>query len=185
MNNVLAYLAGGPGHTRPLCCCTACRATSSNLDLAQAIRRAGWNCVIFHYRGAWGSGGSFSLANAREDVGAALAYAGSADAAKARRGPGDGRVVVIGHSMGGYLAVDPAAKAPGVTGVGLLAPWNVCCDGIPPPGDARRAWAEAAFDDVPGRLAGATRRAWRTRPRAFPGATCAPPPTRSVKSRCW
>ena len=32
-----------------------------NLDLAQAIRRSGWNAVFFHYRGAWGSGGVFSF----------------------------------------------------------------------------------------------------------------------------
>ena len=32
-----------------------------NLDLAQALRRAGMNVLFFHYRGAWGSGGTFSL----------------------------------------------------------------------------------------------------------------------------
>jgi uncharacterized protein len=29
-----------------------------NLDLAHAMRRAGWNVVFFHYQGAWGSGGT-------------------------------------------------------------------------------------------------------------------------------
>ncbi|MDO8912512.1 MAG: hypothetical protein Q8N10_08825 [Phenylobacterium sp.] len=28
-----------------------------NLDLAQAVRRAGWNAVTFNYRGSWGSPG--------------------------------------------------------------------------------------------------------------------------------
>ncbi|MFD3266336.1 hypothetical protein [Phenylobacterium ferrooxidans] len=28
-----------------------------NLDLAQAVRRAGWNAAAFNYRGSWGSPG--------------------------------------------------------------------------------------------------------------------------------
>ena len=32
-----------------------------NLDLAQAIRRAGWDVLTFTYRGAWGSPGDFSI----------------------------------------------------------------------------------------------------------------------------
>ena len=27
-------------------------------DLAQSIRRAGWNVLLFHYRGTWGVGGA-------------------------------------------------------------------------------------------------------------------------------
>jgi len=39
-----------------------------NGDLGQTLRRSGWNVLIFHYRGAWGSGGTFSFANCLEDV---------------------------------------------------------------------------------------------------------------------
>jgi pimeloyl-ACP methyl ester carboxylesterase len=39
-----------------------------NLDLAQAIRRAGWDVLTFTYRGAWGSPGDFSIANAMDDT---------------------------------------------------------------------------------------------------------------------
>ena len=45
-----------------------------NLDLAQAVRRAGWNVLTLHYRGSWGSPGRFSLAGAGEDVDAAMAF---------------------------------------------------------------------------------------------------------------
>ena len=45
-----------------------------NMDLAQAIRRAGWNVFTFHYRGAWGSHGDFSFTHASEDCAAMLAY---------------------------------------------------------------------------------------------------------------
>ena len=39
-----------------------------NLDLAYAVRRAGWNVLIPHYRGSWGSEGKFSFSNAIEDT---------------------------------------------------------------------------------------------------------------------
>src|SRR5580704_2144070 len=48
-----------------------------NLDLAQAIRRAGWNVLALHYRGSWGVGGDFSLAHAMEDADAMVAFARS------------------------------------------------------------------------------------------------------------
>ena len=32
-----------------------------NIDLAQSLRRDGWNVLAMHYRGAWGSQGTFSL----------------------------------------------------------------------------------------------------------------------------
>src|SRR6516225_3546204 len=37
-------------------------------DLAQSIRRAGWNVLLFHYRGTWGVPGSFSQSSAIEDA---------------------------------------------------------------------------------------------------------------------
>src|SRR5713101_3991801 len=43
-----------------------------NIDLAQAVRRAGFNALVFHYRGAWGSEGQFSRSHVLEDVAAAL-----------------------------------------------------------------------------------------------------------------
>ena len=46
-----------------------------NPDLAQSIRRAGWNVIFFHYRGSWGSQGAFSFANCIEDTQAAIAWA--------------------------------------------------------------------------------------------------------------
>lgn len=154
--NAVWYLAAGAGPHPAVLLLHGLPGNERNFDLAQAIRRAGWDVLVFHYRGAWGSGGDFSLAHAVEDTDAALAYIGSPEAAKARGGAGDGRVVAIGHSMGGYMAAAPAAKAGEVVGVGLLAPWNICCEEVPPPGEDRRAWAAQAFDDVPGRLAGAT-----------------------------
>ena len=62
-------------HIRPLSCPTASPATKKNLDLAQEIRRAGWDVLYFNYRGSWGSPGDFSFSHGGiEDTAAAIAY---------------------------------------------------------------------------------------------------------------
>jgi pimeloyl-ACP methyl ester carboxylesterase len=106
----IILLHGFPGHER-------------NLDLAQAFRRAGYDVLVFDYRGSWGSGGSFSFANAREDVVSAIDF--MSDAGNARKYRIDpGRLILIGHSFGGWLtlaAMDTARVACAVA----LAPWNI------------------------------------------------------------
>lgn len=82
-----------------------------NMDLGQALRRAGWNVLAMHYRGSWGSQGTFSFTHCREDVGTMLAYVTEpANAAKFH--VNTRRIVVIGHSMGGFLTVAAMAQHP-------------------------------------------------------------------------
>jgi pimeloyl-ACP methyl ester carboxylesterase len=82
-----------------------------NMDLAQALRRDGWNVLAMHYRGAWGSQGNFSFTHCMEDVGAMIAYlTDPANAAKFHVNPR--RIVVIGHSMGGFMTVAALAQHP-------------------------------------------------------------------------
>ncbi|MGA7521306.1 MAG: alpha/beta fold hydrolase [Acidobacteriaceae bacterium] len=82
-----------------------------NMDLAQALRRDGWNVLAMHYRGSWGSQGTFSFSNCMQDVSAMFDWLNEpANAAKFhvdRR-----RIVVVGHSMGGFLAVAALAQHP-------------------------------------------------------------------------
>jgi pimeloyl-ACP methyl ester carboxylesterase len=88
-----------------------------NLDLAQAIRRAGINVLYFNYRGSWGSSGTFSFANAQEDVLSAIAYLRTPDiAVRLRVDPT--RIALVGHSMGGWLAFLGAAADPSIKCVG-------------------------------------------------------------------
>jgi pimeloyl-ACP methyl ester carboxylesterase len=94
-----------------------------NGDLAQTIRRAGWNVLIFHYRGAWGSGGTFSFSNCIDDVHAALEYLRLPDNV-ARLGIDPRRLALIGHSMGGFLAGIGAQRDDGVLGAALVSAWN-------------------------------------------------------------
>ena len=114
-----------------------------NLDLAQAIRRAGWNAVFFHYRGAWGSEGSFGFVHVLEDVAAVLATLQQpAFAARHRIDPT--RLALVGHSMGGFAALVSAAEQPEVECVASLAGANLglWADAVrTPEGEARMASA--------------------------------------------
>ena len=84
-----------------------------NLDVAQALRRLGWNVVFFHYRGAWGSEGEFSYRNAEQDVQVVLQY--MSDAKNAQRLRIDPlRISIVGHSMGGHMALAGIVDNPSV-----------------------------------------------------------------------
>lgn len=74
--------------------------TELNLDLARVLQRDGWNVLAIHYRGVWGSPGSFSFSNVAQDAHAALAWLRSPAAAP--YGTDIRRIVVLGHSMGGF-----------------------------------------------------------------------------------
>ena len=123
-----------------------------NLDLAQAIRRAGWDVLTFTYRGAWGSPGDFSIGNAMEDTRAALDFARSPEGAKYGI---DGRhIVLAGHSMGGATAAMTAAGAEGLDGLILIDAWNIA--GGTSKGAVSRDEMIRAFDDFGNSLHGAS-----------------------------
>jgi pimeloyl-ACP methyl ester carboxylesterase len=94
--------------------------TEKNLDLAQAVRRAGWNAVTFNYRGSWGSPGVFTFAQSREDADAVLAFI--RDPANAKRLNVDAsRIAIAGHSMGGQFAAQILGQDPGVLGAAIIS----------------------------------------------------------------
>jgi pimeloyl-ACP methyl ester carboxylesterase len=91
-----------------------------NGDLAHIFRRAGWNVFFFHYRGAWGSPGSFSFTHSCEDVASALRWLRTPQTQECYRVDAQ-KIVLIGHSMGGFAALLTAATDPAVYGVASLA----------------------------------------------------------------
>ena len=111
--NAILYLAAGPGPHPIVLLLHGNPGNERNLDLAQAIRRAGYSVLFFNYRGSWGSGGTFSRTHALEDVHAGLRWARSASTA-ARFRVDTARVALVGHSMGGWLALMTAAADPKV-----------------------------------------------------------------------
>jgi uncharacterized protein len=95
-----------------------------NIDLAQACRRAGWNALVFHYRGSWGSDGSYSFGHVLEDVGAALEAVRSAEATETWGIDGE-RIVLVGHSMGGFAALMTVRGDRSLLGAGSVAGFNL------------------------------------------------------------
>jgi len=122
--NGLIYRAAGEGPHAVAVFFHGFPGNEKNLDLAQAVRRAGWDAVYFDYRGSWGSGGAFSLANSLDDVSAVLAWIRApANVSKYRLDAS--RIAIVGHSFGGWLALLGARREPPPVCVAALAAWNV------------------------------------------------------------
>lgn len=92
----ILLLHGFPGHER-------------NFDLAQIFRRAGYNVMVFHYRGAWGSEGNFAVTHVLDDAAAALQYLRSSEAIEKYNIDAE-QIIVIGHSMGGWATLHMAGR---------------------------------------------------------------------------
>jgi dipeptidyl aminopeptidase/acylaminoacyl peptidase len=69
--NAFVYVAAGAGPHPAVVLLHGFPGNERNLDLAQDIRRAGWDVLYFNYRGSWGSPGDFSFSHAIEDTAAA------------------------------------------------------------------------------------------------------------------
>ena len=117
--NGVAYLAAGAGPHPTVILLHGLPGNEKNLDLAQAIRRAGWNVVTFNYRGSWGSPGTFSFEGNLADAKAVLAFVRDpANAGPLRIDPR--RLVIAGHSMGGWVTALTAAQDQGLAGAVLI-----------------------------------------------------------------
>ncbi|HJQ18946.1 MAG TPA: alpha/beta fold hydrolase [Gemmatimonadaceae bacterium] len=118
--NGVAYIAPGAGAHPTFVFFHGLPGNEKNLDLAQAVRRAGWNAITVNYRGSWGSPGEFRFANNLEDADAVLAFV--EDSANARSlGIDPKRLVIAGHSMGGWVTVHTAAHHPELLGAILIS----------------------------------------------------------------
>jgi len=126
--NAVFYLAAGKEPHPTMLLLHGFPGNEQNLDLAQAVRRAGWNVLTLHYRGSWGSPGAFSFAHSAEDADAAVAFLHSPQAAaKYRIDPG--RIVVAGHSMGGLMGARAVANDAHTVGLILIDAWDIAADG--------------------------------------------------------
>lgn len=149
--NGIAYIAAGPGPHPTLVICHGWPGNEKNLDLAQAVRRAGWNAVTFNYRGSWGSPGSFRFANNPQDAAAVLAYLRDPANASAL-GVDPKRMAIVGHSMGGWVAAMTAGQDGDLLGMGLISAANMGWVGRLEPDDlAQRSAgnAETLADTTP------------------------------------
>ena len=110
--NAVLYSAAGAGPHPAALLLHGLPGNEQNIDLAQSMRRAGWSVLTIHYRGSWGGPGDFSFEHCLEDAHAAIGWMREASAH--RLDPA--RMIVIGHSMGGFVAVATLAKDPDLLG---------------------------------------------------------------------
>ncbi len=82
-----------------------------NYDIVRALRVLGYHSLIFHYRGAWGSEGNYSITGTIDDTKAALGML------RSRPDVDPDRILLVGHSMGGWIAVNVGAMDKRVVGV--------------------------------------------------------------------
>lgn len=141
--NGLAYLASGAGAHPTLVICHGWPGNEKNLDLAQAVRRAGWNAITFNYRGSWGSPGEFHFVQVPEDAAAVIAWLRRPEVA-GRLGVDARRIAIAGHSMGGWATARVAAADPTLLGAVLIAPADMGRLGKLSRGDAVKAAADNA-----------------------------------------
>lgn len=133
----LVFLHGLPGNEK-------------NIDLLQAVRRAGWNAVTINYRGSWGSPGVFRFDNTLADAAALLAFL--RDPANSRAlGIDTTRLVLAGHSMGGWVTAMTAARDPRLAGAILISAANMGAEG-----GVTREQATKLMEDNMESLAGGT-----------------------------
>ncbi|WP_298164387.1 alpha/beta fold hydrolase [Novosphingobium sp.] len=118
--NGVAYLAAGAGPHPTVVICHGLPGNEKNLDLAQALRRQGWNAITFNYRGSWGSPGNFRFFQNPEDARAVLAFL-RVPANAARFGIDTARMAMVGHSMGGWVTAMAGSQEPDLRGLVLIS----------------------------------------------------------------
>lgn len=118
----ILYQANGLGPHPTVLLLHGLPGNEKNLDIAQVLRRAGFNVMFFHYRGAWGSEGDYQLTQQVEDVAGALSFL--RDNATRYR-VDTNQLILLGHSMGGFAALAAGSRDPAVACVGAIAPANL------------------------------------------------------------
>jgi pimeloyl-ACP methyl ester carboxylesterase len=116
-------IAAGEGPHKTVILLHGFPGNETNLDIAHALRRAGWNVLIFHYRGLWGSEGKFSWSNCLEDVHSAIDFVMSDESAERFR-IDPNKIVLAGHSMGGFAALRTSVDYPELKYIASFAGFN-------------------------------------------------------------
>lgn len=115
------YTAGGPGLHPAVLLLHGIPGCERNFDLAQALRRAGFHVLVFHYSGSWGSDGDYSLAHNLEDANTALNYL----LADRSYGIDQNRIYAVGHSLGGFVCAQLTACRAEIRAGVLLMPCDI------------------------------------------------------------
>ena len=93
-----------------------------NMDMPPALRRGGIATLYFSYRGVWGSHGYYSLSHLIEDTFTVVNWIRE-NAEQYRIDPE--RIYLVGHSMGGFTALNAIAQGICVRGAVIMAPCDM------------------------------------------------------------
>jgi len=96
----------------------------TNMDIAHAIRRAGFNVVQFHYRGSWGSDGNYSWQNSLDDTETIINHFRKEEVKELYRCDPK-RIILIGHSMGGFISLMKIAEHSSINHACSFAGFNL------------------------------------------------------------
>lgn len=118
--NAVLYSAAGRGPHPTILLLHGLPGNEQNIDLAQGARRSGWNVLTIHYRGSWGGPGTFSFANCLEDAETAVEWLRHMAVDEDFRIDA-GRIALVGHSMGGFVAAYTVAGTSGLLGAVLIS----------------------------------------------------------------
>lgn len=146
--NGVFYLAAGKGAHPTMVFFHGQPGNEQNLDLAQAVRRLGWNVLTLHPRGAWGSPGAYSYQHLVEDGVAAMAFVRDAKNISAF-GINPKRIVLAGHSTGGFIAVNTAKRVGSIAGLILISASDDVAQALAAKSDAAK-WQAFINEDLAG-----------------------------------
>jgi pimeloyl-ACP methyl ester carboxylesterase len=145
--NGVAYIPAGAGPHPVVVLCHGLPGNEKNLDLAQALRRAGWTVVTFNYRGSWGSPGQYSFGNDLADADAVLAYL-RMPATVAALDSDAKRMALIGHSLGGWVTLMTAAHDTGLIGAAAISPGDIGLIGKLPRDAAMKRFEDTGLETL-------------------------------------
>ena len=106
---VLVMLHGYPG-------------LEQNMDMPTVLRRGGIATLYFSYRGIWGGHGNYSFSHLMEDAFSVVNWVRE-NADKYHIDPE--RIYLLGHSMGGFAALNAIAQGLPVRGAVIMAPCDM------------------------------------------------------------
>ncbi|MBN1637752.1 MAG: alpha/beta fold hydrolase [Ignavibacteriales bacterium] len=94
-----------------------------NFDIAHAIQRAGFNVLIFRYRGCWGSEGKYSFKSCLYDIENTICFLRNEKVTEQFR-VNSKKIILIGHSMGGFFGLMNCIKDKNISDVAALSVFN-------------------------------------------------------------
>ena len=141
---VMVYVAQGEGPHPTVILYHGFPGYEKNYDLAQTLRRAGYNVMVFHYRGCWGSTGTYSIRNVLEDAEAAIDLL-KTDACRTACRVDPDKIILMGYSLGGFTALITLANHPEIKSMAFLVGYNFGRYAKGLAGDEKKIWEAAEF----------------------------------------